>query len=258
MLIPACEKLASSEYEIIVTDDSKGNDARSLIESKFPNLTWVQGPKRGPAANRNNGVKHAKGDWLIFIDDDCLPVPDIMVEYQKAIMENPFAGALEGSIWPDDKNLLKKDMSECPVNTTGGYFWSANVGVNKAIFKKINGFDEDFLIAAQEDQLLYIKLKEITSVIFVPNAKVIHPVRVVSFRKKIKNSNKSLQNWLLYTEKRGLPLWGAVKESFKVQTRAFMENIMLFKIRDSMVNIYYAFAGPILGIIRLMKMKHKT
>jgi GT2 family glycosyltransferase len=258
LLVPACKKLANADYEIIITDDSKENQAKSLLEH-FPETKWAEGPKRGPAANRNNGVKNAKGEWLIFIDDDCLPLPNIMVEYDKAITEHPSAGAFEGAIWPDDESLLKKDMSECPVNKTGGYFWTANVCVNMAIFQKINGFDEDFLIAAQEDQLLYVKLKEITSVVFVPEAKVIHPVRVVSFYKKIKTSNKSLQNWLLYTEKRGLSFSGAIREGLRVQAKAFIQNIMSFKIRHSLVNMYYAFVGfPILMIKHFTKSKQKT
>ena len=57
-------------YEVIVTDDSKNNVAKALIEDIFTWAKWVEGPKRGPAANRNNGAKDAKGDWLIFIDDD--------------------------------------------------------------------------------------------------------------------------------------------------------------------------------------------
>jgi glycosyltransferase involved in cell wall biosynthesis len=115
----------------------------------------VEGPKKGPAANRNKGAQTAKGKWLVFIDDDCLPDKELLLEYEKSIESNPAVKAFEGAIFPDNWELLKKDMAECPINIHGGYFWSANVCINKEIFFKINGFDEDFILAAQEDQLLY-------------------------------------------------------------------------------------------------------
>ena len=62
--------LLDKEVEIIVSDDGKDDNAKNLIEKNYPFARWVEGPKRGPAANRNNGVKNSKGEWLVFVDDD--------------------------------------------------------------------------------------------------------------------------------------------------------------------------------------------
>src|SRR5665213_3286620 len=74
-------------YEIIVTDDSKDGIAKDLIKQDYPWVCWVEGPKRGPAANRNNGAKTANGDWLVFIDDDCLPDKNVLNCYKNGIIK---------------------------------------------------------------------------------------------------------------------------------------------------------------------------
>src|SRR5205809_1112341 len=141
-LAPATQKTATDSYEIIVTDDSKENSAKEFIERSYPWVRWVKGPKKGPAANRNNGAKYAAHDWLIFIDDDCIPNENLLNEYLKAIKCYPDCRAFEGAIFPDSWESLKKDMAECPVNTDGGCFWSANICVEKSLFEKVGGFNE--------------------------------------------------------------------------------------------------------------------
>lgn len=250
------QKMLPEVYEVIVSDDSKDNNARNLIENKYSWARWISGPKKGPAANRNNGAKLAKGDWLVFIDDDCLPLNNLLDAYQKAIAKHPYAGAFEGAIWPDNENLLKKEMAECPVNKTGGNFWTANVCISQAAFKRVNGFDEEITLAAHEDQLLYIKLKEIVDVIFASEAKVIHPVRFGSFKKKILNNNKSLSNWLVYMNKRKINLSTAVKDGAIFHAKDLIQNLTSLRFRKSFLNIYTIIFGlPILIITNATKKK---
>jgi len=241
LLSPAIQKKGAWDYEVVVTDDSNTNMAKSLIESRYPWVKWVQGPRKGPAANRNYGAKQVAGEWLVFIDDDCLPVTDIIYQYQKAILEHPQAGAFEGAIVPDDERLVLKDMAECPVNKDGGYFWTANVCIKKECFEKVNGFDEDFILAAHEDQILYLRLKEITTIPFIPTIKVIHPVRFIALKTKIKNNRKKLRNWLIYTQKKQLPFSTAIKEALNAQVRELVHHTLQLKPKNAILNLYTLF-----------------
>src|SRR5688500_16589114 len=72
-LVPGRQTLDASRYEVIVTDDGRDTTAEAMIRDQFSFVRWVRGPQRGPAANRNNGVKHARGEWVVFTDDDCVP-----------------------------------------------------------------------------------------------------------------------------------------------------------------------------------------
>jgi GT2 family glycosyltransferase len=163
-----------AQYEVIVTDDSKVHQARDLILKQYPWVKWVQGPGKGPAANRNNGAKYAKFEWLIFIDDDCLPIGELLNNYYKEIITGQFQ-AYEGAI--DPGRPQKRYDEEAPVNLRGGCFWSCNIAIAKSLFLKVKGFDEGFPYPAMEDTDFYIRVKENAVVKFIPNAMVIHPWR---------------------------------------------------------------------------------
>src|SRR6187397_213719 len=60
-------------YEVIITDDGRDSTAEELVGRRFPWAKWTAGPKQGPAANRIHGATLAKGEWIAFTDDDCLP-----------------------------------------------------------------------------------------------------------------------------------------------------------------------------------------
>src|ERR1041384_5377606 len=57
--------------EIVVSDDSTGDDTREALEAAGLDVRYVEGPRVGLGANRNNAVDHATGDVVLFIDDDC-------------------------------------------------------------------------------------------------------------------------------------------------------------------------------------------
>src|SRR5450631_1375697 len=71
-LRPGEQTVDPSSYEVIVTDDAREGTSEAMIREQFPWAQWVQGPSRGPAANRNNGARYARGEWLCLTDDDCV------------------------------------------------------------------------------------------------------------------------------------------------------------------------------------------
>jgi glycosyltransferase involved in cell wall biosynthesis len=65
-------------YEVIIVDDGSPISSRELVETFRCDLRielLVQS-RTGPAAARNNGARHATGEYLAFTDDDCAPAPD--------------------------------------------------------------------------------------------------------------------------------------------------------------------------------------
>lgn len=184
-------------YEVIVTDDSKDNLAKLLIEEKYSWVKWVEGPKRGPAANRNNGAKAAKGQWLVFLDDDCLPQKEWLASYVE-LMQNSEEQVLEGST-NADRPQYKFD-EEAPINMDGNNLWSCNFGIKKDLFERLDGFDETFPYPAMEDVDFYTRVSRLTSIKFVPQALVIHPWRDV---KPFKSFKKHLQSQKHFAKKYG-------------------------------------------------------
>lgn len=165
-------------YEVVVTDDSNNEETKKLIQNSFSWVNWVAGPRNGPAANRNSGAKQAKADWLIFVDDDCLPDKNLLKNYQHALEQEPDMLVFEGCIKAD--RAQRSFAEESPVNETGGYLWACNFMINRNVFlDTLQGFDEKFPFAAMEDvelnyRITQLKLKKR----FVKEAFVIHPWRI--------------------------------------------------------------------------------
>ncbi len=168
------------DSEIIVCDDSTSNKTASIIKQSLLSITYLKGPQRGPAANRNAGVARSCGEWLVFIDDDCLPEPQWLLKLYQNFSHNQ---ALEGCILPQGP---LKDLWKCPINLKGGNFWSANIAIKKKLFLKVGGFDPSFPYPAYEDSDLYLRLKKLTPIPFIKEAIVQHPVVYMTLREAIK------------------------------------------------------------------------
>jgi GT2 family glycosyltransferase len=180
-------------YQVIVTDDSKESAARDIIDEKYKWVKWVKGPQKGPAANRNNGASYADGQWLIFIDDDCLPNKNLLLGYENGIKAHPEILVFEGCTIVDrPKNKFNE---EAPLNTTGGYLFGCNFAINTDYFRQLYGFDEKFPYPAMEDSELAYRIKrQGVKLFFLKDAIAMHPWRTKqnSFKMTLKRFSSAL------------------------------------------------------------------
>jgi GT2 family glycosyltransferase len=158
LLRPESQALEADVYEVIVSDDAPGDAAREQLGSRFPSVRFVTGPGRGPAANRNAGARYARGEWLVFTDDDCEPCAG----WLRALAEEADHHSLdviEGAIVVPDKrrSIFRRDVE----NLNGDCFWSANLSIRRECFERLGGFDEDFREAGGEDLELGHRIRAI-------------------------------------------------------------------------------------------------
>lgn len=160
--------------EVIVSDDSKDSLTQEMILAEFPNVIYTRGPQRGPAANRNHGVSKARGEWIVFTDDDCLPDIAWLNAFRK---HNTSDLVLEGKTIADRaQNRLDE---ESPINEHGGCLWSCNFAIRKDLFHKLEGFDETYPYAAMEDMDFREKvIRSGGTIKFLEEAIVVHPWRI--------------------------------------------------------------------------------
>lgn len=200
-LAPGAQTLAASEYEVIVTDDGKRMSAQQMMAEKYPWAKWVEGPHKGPAANRNNGARHASGEWIAFTDDDCEPRPQWLEELVKHTTDSGI-DVLEGRTITEE--VSKGLFFIAPVNEKGGYLWSCNMAVKRPAFEAMNGFDEDMPHPHLEDVDFRLRLKNSgRKSIFIPAAVVFHAQRPA---REIMAQIKSHESGIYLMRKHGLPL----------------------------------------------------
>ncbi|MDT8412406.1 MAG: glycosyltransferase [Vicingaceae bacterium] len=240
------QEVNSFEYEIIVSDDSKNNETEKFITQDFPRIQYVKGPQKGPATNRNFGATKATGEWLIFIDDDCIPEKTLLNSYINAFKKNEHQ-VFEGKIIADRERKYYTD--EAPLNLNGGKMWSCNIAINKKLFEQLNGFEENFPFAAMEDVELHYRISQKNiPIIFLPDAAVIHPWRphpgfsIISKRQKSllyliakhpELKRKHNFKWFITSIKNNLALhfkFFKVKDIPFVTLRNFLMLLLYFKI----------------------------
>jgi GT2 family glycosyltransferase len=186
VIVPTCDRVdhlaeclrrIEGADEIVVADDSQTTETHELVQRYSKDIILVQGPRKGPAANRNKGTHSCSGDWFVFIDDDCLPAENWLSEIRNATAR---CDVVEGkTICPDKTNHPFEDVVE---NLTGDLLWSCNLAVSRSLFERLGGFDEDFLIAGGEDLEFARRLRMSNARIhFASGAIVYHPVRRLSF-----------------------------------------------------------------------------
>jgi GT2 family glycosyltransferase len=238
-LAPNVQTLAADQYEVIVSDDGCESTAEDMIRESYPWAKWVAGPRKGPAANRNNGAKYAQGEWIAFTDDDCIPDPQWLEAYVEAIVNNKHYLVFEGRTYVDRP---RKSLSETsPINESGGYLWSCNLSIQRHLFESLGGFDERFPYAAMEDVDLRLRLtKSGHKFQFAKAASVCHPWRDKGGWKKLKQHQQSTLIYLsIHPDESSninsgsylrLALYGMLKstipEIFKLNTHGIREALL--------------------------------
>ena len=58
-------------FKVIVVDNASNDDSAEMVAKKFPQAILIRNDKnRGFAAANNQGVAKARGNFLIFLNDD--------------------------------------------------------------------------------------------------------------------------------------------------------------------------------------------
>jgi GT2 family glycosyltransferase len=195
---PDSRASTSPTYEVIVADSGTSSTAADVIRARYPWARWVPCPGRGPGPTRNKGASAARGDWLVFVDDDCVPENGYLQAIDAA--RTPTTDVIEGRILIKDKT--DSPFRRQPENIHGGLYWSGNLSIRRDVFFRIGAFDEDYEKACEDMDLAHrIRARGLRAT-FSPEAVVWHPSQVEVFPAMIRRLE--LFRWhLLYRLKTG-------------------------------------------------------
>ncbi len=156
-LIEGLKKQAVAPYEAILVDDCSPDNTKELASSYFTVLSTLT--NSGPATARNIGIARAKGDYLAFMDSDCIPGADY-IEKIVANFQDANKRVLAGGLTVKGKSTLGKAIAALgyPGGGSLGFhnMWpvaedgtvkkvcTGNLVVRKDVFQEIGGFDESF------------------------------------------------------------------------------------------------------------------
>lgn len=147
----------SGAIEVIVIDD--GTVPPVAVPKSTLAVRVLRQPRGGPARARNHGAREARGQILIFLDDDCEPDKGWLREISRRLDPGVAVG---GSMWNGQPENVFAEASHLVVeeftrsqrsdSDSPRFLPTANLALYKDSFFAAGGFDERFPAAAGEDR----------------------------------------------------------------------------------------------------------
>jgi len=143
---------SDANWELIVVDNGSTDGTRAFLDDfarRSPIATQVVSePVIGGTRTRNAGAEAARGEVLIFIDDDCYVHPDIVEQYRK-IFEDPTIGFAGGRMLLHDRTDYPLTVNESEVElrflpgrpVPCGIVQGGNMAMRRRAHEDAGGFD---------------------------------------------------------------------------------------------------------------------
>ncbi len=232
--LSSLNRQSDRDFEVVIADDGSTSATTQLIESmqeKFTvPLTHVWQEDRGfrRSAILNKAIKRASGDYLIFMDGDCIARLNFVASHRRLVEEGCFVtgsrilvseeyskkvtcGSVDITTLPllycmtasmkGDINKFTPLLNLPIIRTWNPKKWSCLRGCNFGVWKKdivsVNGFEEAFVGWGFEDSELAVRLinrglKRKSGKFATAVFHLWHPVG---------NTSKSGPNWDLLTQR---------------------------------------------------------
>jgi glycosyltransferase involved in cell wall biosynthesis len=160
------------DFEVIIVEDGSQIRCDQVVD-QFRDLLRIQyffKPNSGPGPSRNFGFGHAKGNYFIVFDSDCIIPPTYLEVVEKSIHANGWDAWGGPDKAHEDFTVIQRAMgyTMSSVLTTGGIRggtkrlgWfqprSYNMGLSRTVFERTGGFQFSHFA---EDIELSIRMKK--------------------------------------------------------------------------------------------------
>jgi glycosyltransferase involved in cell wall biosynthesis len=181
------------DVEIVVVNDGSVDNTASVVES-YSGVRLITQANAGPAAARNRGALEARGEIILFTDDDCVPTPGWLGAMLEPFADPEVVGA-KGVYRTHQTSLVARFVQieyEDKYRLMAGLDYIDFVDTYSAAFRRdrfleMTGYDTSFPVACAEDvELSYRMSARGWKMKFASSAIVYHthPDTLASYLKK--------------------------------------------------------------------------
>lgn len=135
--LPGIYNLTYPNYEVIIVDDASTDETKNFLQTYQANqenfLVLRNYKNSGAAFSRNRGAVHAKGEFIVLIDDDVSLFPDSLEKLVETYNKNQEIMVIWGCVWEHNSSI------KTPRKKFGtGSFWALRKEVFKAFRFDVN------------------------------------------------------------------------------------------------------------------------
>jgi glycosyltransferase involved in cell wall biosynthesis len=151
------------DYEIILVNDGSTNEnTKTIIEQLIqndPSINYINQINLGLAKARNNGIKAAKGHYIIPLDADNTVRPEFITQTIHILNNNPNVEVVHGNAqnFGNKTNIWYSRPFYFPEMLLNNYI-DACAGIRKSTWEKMNGYDENMPVMGFEDWDLWLRM----------------------------------------------------------------------------------------------------
>lgn len=246
----ARQTLSNEQFEVVVVDDGSKDSTRDLCDTmrrKRPNLRYISSDtNNGLGSATNIGVRAARGDYLLFIDDDCIAKEDWVERLSASLNQKQI---VTGAVASPVLNYIKlcHNIAEFHPFMPGRkarpveFIVGANMGFRRSVLKRLSGTQEGRRCAEDMELILRARLQGYR-IYFVPDAVVTHDherttlVSIFGYSSKhaavtilLRNQYRSLLHTPFVLRSSILILMAAPVIALKVTANIYLSNLSLAK-----------------------------
>jgi glycosyltransferase involved in cell wall biosynthesis len=147
-------------FEVVVADNGSNDSTRAVVERHAREglaVTYVFEPKPNRGKARNRGVAAARGDYLVFCDDDVALPPGWLAAHAAAHTGSD-PSVVNGPILNVPSPAQRPKPG--PANYSRAFLCTCNASLPAKAFHEVGGFDESFELYGWEDTELGLRLRE--------------------------------------------------------------------------------------------------
>jgi GT2 family glycosyltransferase/glycosyltransferase involved in cell wall biosynthesis len=188
------EHQGTARFEVIVVDDGSTDTTLEAVP-RMPGVVYLRNETNsGFIASCNRGAKEARGNYLVFLNNDTLVTNGWLSALVSTFVEEPRAGVVGAKlIYPDGRlqeagGIIWRDASgwnygkfDDPKNPKYNYLRevdycsAAALMIPKSLFTSVGGFDSRYAPGYYEDTDLAFKVRQAGyKVLYQPLSEVIH------------------------------------------------------------------------------------
>ena len=181
----------SGSFEIIAIDSGSKDGSLEILEKYNTRIFRIKPEEFHHSRTRNLGAEKSKGEVLVYLTQDALPInndlleklvnplkdPEVAVSYGRQIA-NPDAKDVNkffySYFYPDEKKVLSKELANNPKKFYINYIYVSDVcsAIKKEVWDEVR-FTDDVPMSEDKDFALKV-LKAGYGIVYEPEATVYH------------------------------------------------------------------------------------